>query len=183
MSQFFASGGQSIGASASASAIPKNIQDWFSSGLTGLISLGIMGKPLFFILRERKISVLITLAAFPPSRSFSVGALERPGSESGGRWRPEMETGYSSQVLISLCPLDILQCGELERKCWWRTQYRLEEQNPTKECVNSEGSHHTSTYSESELAFHPGWSPLVQRVHMGLSSSLCSFPFWAAIPV
>ena len=28
-SQFFASGGQSIGASASASVLPKNIQDWF----------------------------------------------------------------------------------------------------------------------------------------------------------
>ena len=39
MSQFFASGGQSIGASASASAIPKNIQDWFPLELTGLISL------------------------------------------------------------------------------------------------------------------------------------------------
>ena len=39
MSQLFASGGQSIGASASASVLPKNIQDWFSSGLTGLISL------------------------------------------------------------------------------------------------------------------------------------------------
>ena len=29
MSQFFASGGQSIGASASASVLPMNIQDWF----------------------------------------------------------------------------------------------------------------------------------------------------------
>jgi len=37
MSQFFASGGQSIGASASASALPMNIQDWFPLGLTGLI--------------------------------------------------------------------------------------------------------------------------------------------------
>ena len=37
MSQFFASGGQSIGASAS--ALPMNIQDWFLVGLTGLISL------------------------------------------------------------------------------------------------------------------------------------------------
>ena len=35
--QFFASGGQSIGASAS--VLPMNIQDWFSLGLTGLISL------------------------------------------------------------------------------------------------------------------------------------------------
>ena len=39
MTQFFASGGQSIGASASASILPMNIQDWFPLGLTGLISL------------------------------------------------------------------------------------------------------------------------------------------------
>ena len=39
MNQFFASGGQSIGALASASALPMNIQDWFPLGLTGLISL------------------------------------------------------------------------------------------------------------------------------------------------
>ena len=39
LSQFFASGGQSIGASASASVLPMNIQDWFPLGWTGLISL------------------------------------------------------------------------------------------------------------------------------------------------
>ena len=39
VSQFFASGGQSIGASASASILPMNIQDWFPLGLTYLISL------------------------------------------------------------------------------------------------------------------------------------------------
>ena len=39
MSQFFASGGQSIRASASVSVLPMNIQDWFSLGLTGWISL------------------------------------------------------------------------------------------------------------------------------------------------
>ena len=38
MSQSFTSGGQVIEASASASVLPKNIQDWFSLGLTGLIS-------------------------------------------------------------------------------------------------------------------------------------------------
>ena len=37
MSQFFPSGSQSIGASASASVIPMNIQDWFPLGLTDLI--------------------------------------------------------------------------------------------------------------------------------------------------
>ena len=39
MSQLFASGGQSIGALASASVLPMNIQGWFPLGLTGLISL------------------------------------------------------------------------------------------------------------------------------------------------
>ena len=39
VSQFFASYGQSIGASASASVPPMNIQDWFPLRLTGLISL------------------------------------------------------------------------------------------------------------------------------------------------
>ena len=39
VSWLFASGGQSIGASASASVLPMNIQDWFSLGLTCLLSL------------------------------------------------------------------------------------------------------------------------------------------------
>ena len=39
MSQFFTSGGQSIGNSASASVLPMNIQDWFPLGFTGWISL------------------------------------------------------------------------------------------------------------------------------------------------
>ena len=38
LSWLFTSGGQSIGALASASVFPKNIQDWFPLGLTGLIS-------------------------------------------------------------------------------------------------------------------------------------------------
>ena len=39
MSQFFASGGQSIGVSASASVLPINIQDWSLLGWTGWLSL------------------------------------------------------------------------------------------------------------------------------------------------
>ena len=39
MSQFFTSGSQSIGVSASASGLPMNIQDWFPLGWTGWISL------------------------------------------------------------------------------------------------------------------------------------------------
>ena len=43
MSQFFISGGQSIGASSSVSVLPMNIQDWYPLGLTGLISLQCKG--------------------------------------------------------------------------------------------------------------------------------------------
>ena len=39
VSQFFASSGQSIGVSTSASVLPVNIQDWFPLGWTGWISL------------------------------------------------------------------------------------------------------------------------------------------------
>ena len=42
MSQLFASGGQSIGAT-SESVLPMNIQGWFPLGLTGLISLQYRG--------------------------------------------------------------------------------------------------------------------------------------------
>ena len=45
MSQFFPSGGQAIGVPASASVLPKNIQDWFPLGWTGWISL--QSKGLF----------------------------------------------------------------------------------------------------------------------------------------
>ena len=38
-SQFFSSGGHSIGVSTSASVLPINIQDWFPLGLTSWISL------------------------------------------------------------------------------------------------------------------------------------------------
>ena len=48
MSQLFASGGQSIGVSASASVLPMNIQGWFPLGWTGLISLLTQGLSRVF---------------------------------------------------------------------------------------------------------------------------------------
>ena len=48
MSQFFASDGQSIGSSASASVLPMNIQDWFPFRLTGWISLQSKGLSRVF---------------------------------------------------------------------------------------------------------------------------------------
>ena len=48
MSQFFASGGQSIGISASPSVLPMNIQDWFPLWLTSWISLQSKGLSRVF---------------------------------------------------------------------------------------------------------------------------------------
>ena len=61
---FFTSGGQSIGASASASILPMNIQDWFPLGLTGWISL--LSKGLSSLLQHRslKASILQCSASF-----------------------------------------------------------------------------------------------------------------------
>ena len=53
MSQFFTSDGQNIGASASASILPINIQGWFPLGLIGWISLQFKG-----LSHSSKISVL-----------------------------------------------------------------------------------------------------------------------------
>ena len=48
MSQFFTSGGQTTGVSASASVLPMNIQGWFPLGLTSWISLQFKGLSRVF---------------------------------------------------------------------------------------------------------------------------------------
>ena len=48
MSQLFATGGQGIGASASASVLPMSIQGWYPSGLTGFIFLQSKGLSRVF---------------------------------------------------------------------------------------------------------------------------------------
>ena len=48
LSWLFTSGGQSIGASVSESALPMNIQGWFSLGLPGLVSLQSKGLSRVF---------------------------------------------------------------------------------------------------------------------------------------
>ena len=64
MSQFFASGGQSIGASASTSVLPMNIQDWFLLGWTGWISLQFKGLSSLLQHHSSKASILWHSAFF-----------------------------------------------------------------------------------------------------------------------
>ena len=69
LSQFFASCGQSIGVSASASFLPMNIQNWFPLGLIGLISLE--SKGLSKVFSNTTVQKHQFLSAQPSSQSNS----------------------------------------------------------------------------------------------------------------
>ena len=75
MSRFIASGGQSIGVSASASVLPMNIQDWFPLGLTGLISL--QGSPF-----PRDSQDFSTIPQFKSTNSLAFSLLYGPSLTS-----------------------------------------------------------------------------------------------------
>ena len=64
MSQFFTSGGQSIGVSALTSVLPMNIQDWFPLGWTGWISLQSKGLSRVLQHHSSKASILQCSAFF-----------------------------------------------------------------------------------------------------------------------
>ena len=64
MSQLFASGGQSIGVSASASVLPMNTQDWSPLGWTDWISLKSKGLSSLLQHRSSKASILLHSAFF-----------------------------------------------------------------------------------------------------------------------
>ena len=82
-SRLFASGSQSIGASASVSVLPMNSQGWFPLGLTGLISLLSKGLSRVFsntTIQNHQFSVLSLL--YDPSLTsvhiYVHGLLEKP---------------------------------------------------------------------------------------------------------
>ena len=72
MSQFFTSGGQSIGVSASVSVLAINIQDWFPLGWTGWISLQSKGLSRVFSLVET--IALVPLASRGLRHSLAPGS-------------------------------------------------------------------------------------------------------------
>ena len=67
INQLFPSGGQSIGASASASVLPMNIQDWFPLGLTGLILLSKELSRVFSSTTVQRINSLALSLLFDPA--------------------------------------------------------------------------------------------------------------------
>ena len=82
VSWFFTSCGQSVGASALASVLPMNIQDWFSLGFTGWISLQSSPTPQFksinfwnsaFFIVQLSYSYMITGKTIALTRQTFVG--------------------------------------------------------------------------------------------------------------
>ena len=79
LSRLFASSGQSIGASASSSVLPVNIQGWFPLGLTGWISL--LSKGLsrdFFSTTVRKHQFFGAQPSFWSNSHIRTWLLEKP---------------------------------------------------------------------------------------------------------
>ena len=78
MSQFFSSGGQSIGVSASASVLPMNIQDWFPLGWTGWICLQFKGLSSLLQNHSSKASILWCSAFLESKSSIHTWLSEKP---------------------------------------------------------------------------------------------------------
>ena len=79
ISRLFASGGQSIGASVSASVFPMNIQGWFPLGSTGLFSLLSKGlSRVFSSTTVRKHQFLGTQPSLRSNSHMCTWLLEKP---------------------------------------------------------------------------------------------------------
>ena len=90
----FTSGGQSIGASASASVLPMNIQDWFALGWTGWISLQSKVLSSLFQHHNSKASILHCSA-------FFIVQLSHPYMTSGKTIELTIQT-FVSRVMFLL---------------------------------------------------------------------------------
>ena len=79
MSQLFASGGQSIGVSASTSVLPMNIQDWSPLGWTGRISLQSKGlSSVFSNTTVQKHQIFSTQLSSQSNSHIHTWPLEKP---------------------------------------------------------------------------------------------------------
>ena len=91
VSQFFPSGGQNIGVSASASFLPVYSQGWFSLGLNGLISLLLKGLSRVVPSTSLKASVLWCLVFFMVNSHIHTWLQEKNNNRvltSWAKWEP-----------------------------------------------------------------------------------------------
>ena len=108
MSWLFASGGQTVGASISASVLPINIQGWFPLELTGLISL--MSKGLSSLLQHHnsKAQFFGTQPFLWSNSHIRTWLLERPQLWLHGpllaRWLMSLLFSMLSRFVIAFLP-------------------------------------------------------------------------------
>ena len=135
MSQFFTSGGQSIGVSASASVLPMNTQDWFPFRRTGWISLLSKGLSRVFFsttVQKHQFKDLKDGGRRGPATNYQHCG-RAPGSHQAQPGRASLCEDEKWQralrqvtCLWSAFKYDIGRCG---RNCdnyrnWWRNIWR-----------------------------------------------------------
>ena len=105
MSQLFASGSQSFRASASASVLPMNIQDWVPLGWTGLISLQSKGLSRVFstttVWKHQSFSAQPSLWSNSHIHTWLLEESREGGRNCEDRWEKEM-------MVCSKFPIDAL---------------------------------------------------------------------------
>ena len=110
MSQFFASGGPSTGASASESFLPVNIQDWFPLGWTGWVSLQSRGLSRVFsnttVQKHQLFGTQFSLGSRAAMYGYTYCTLQSPGSTIHilRRWiashLPELSPYHNHWILV-----------------------------------------------------------------------------------
>ena len=117
VSQFFPSGGQSTGVSASASVFPVNIQDWFPLGWTGWISLKSKGlSRVFSNTSVKKHQYILNL------KDFSVAEMVKnlPEMQETRVWSLGWEVEENGNPLQYSC----LE-NSIDWKAWWATVHEV----------------------------------------------------------
>ena len=111
MSQFFASDGQSIGVSASASVLPMNIQDWFPLGWTGWVFL--LSKGLKSLLQHHSSKALILQCSVSVSNWIWIFRVHRSslcwwnvfgGPGQNGNWSYRYGWLYTAEIFSFFLP-------------------------------------------------------------------------------
>ena len=101
VSQFFASGGQSINISASASVLPMNIQDWFPFGIDWLDLLAVQGTRKSLLQHHNSKASILQCSA------FFVVQLSHPYVTTGKTIALTIQT-FVSKVMFLLFSLSIM---------------------------------------------------------------------------
>ena len=102
VSRFFTSGGWSIGASASASVLPVNFQNWFPLGLTGLISLQSQSNDTSCsscIKKKKDFSACVCLAHSPCPSPRQVDSKWQSKTWGSLKFRPDSREGAATSLL------------------------------------------------------------------------------------